>query len=404
MIAVLPVLAAIAAALSVGISLWQHVCALRFRFHRGDPAVPANFRYPSITVLKPLKGCDPELLRSLETWLVQDYPGRVEILFGVASAEDPVHDAVLGLISRHPGCEARLLVCPPDRASNPKVSTLTQLSALAAGEVVVVSDADVRAPSNLLRHIAATLSQDRVGLAHCFYRLANPQGLAMRLESLGVNADFWASAAQARSLGMVDFALGAVMGLRREVLEEIGGFPEIAHFLADDFQLGNLVARTGRRIEFCATPVSCHSRPAAWLDVWRHQLRWTRTVRICKPGPFLLSITGNPTLWPLLWLVTGGRSEAAILLFAGWMSVRVGLAHQRARRLAGDAPGRTDAWLAPVQDLIQAVLWGTAQVGNSVTWQGQKYRVHPGGHMERMDEPDSIPCEVQTLNAPTPDR
>ena len=379
---VISAIAGFAAAQSVVISLWQHVCAARFSLDPASPAPDPGTPAPTFTLLKPLKGMSPEILGSLESWLVQEYPGRVEYLFGVASAEDPAFSAVTELLSRHPGCDARVVVCPPNGASNPKVSTLIQLSALATSEVVLVSDADVRAPRELLRHVAATLRQPGVGLAHCLYRLAKPSGLAMRLESIGVNADFWAQVTQARSLGMVDFALGAVMGLRREVLQEIGGFQRIAHYLADDYQLGNLVSRTGRKIELCQTTVACFSRPSGWAEVWHHQLRWTRTVRICKPGPFLMSITGNSTLWPLLWVLTQRGSPLALGLFITWMLLRVALAHLRVMKLAGGSGERSDAWLAPVQDLFQATPWAAAQVGNHVTWQGRTYRVRSGGRME----------------------
>ncbi len=366
---------------SVGISLWQHVAATRFRFQRGEPELPSGFAFPSITLLKPLKGCDPETRKNLESWFTQDYPGELQILFGVASAKDPAFATVENLLRKYPHRKAELLVCPPCDACNPKVSTLIQLNKHARGNLIVISDADVRAPRPLLRHLTATLSQPGVGLAHCLYQMANPTELAMRMEAMGVNGDFWAQVTQARSLGMIDFALGAVMALRREVLEEIGGFQRIADYLADDYKLGSLVSSTGRRIELCRIVVDCFSPSEGSNEVWRHQLRWTRTIRICKPGPFLLSILGNATLWPLCFLAASVFSSVGCAAFAVWLSIRILLLQSRARRLSGDSSRPTDAWLAPAHDLLQVVLWAAAQFGNRVTWHGKTYGVLAGGKM-----------------------
>ncbi len=184
---------------------------------------------------------------------------------------------------------------------------------------------------------------------------------------------------------MLDFALGAVMALRLETLEAIGGFRQIAHHLADDFQLGNRVSRLGKLIELTPCVVECHGASSNWVEMWRHQLRWTRTVRICKPGPFLLSITGNATLWPLLYTLVHASQPAAWGLFLFWWVIRSLLAGARFRRLSDGSKESSSAWMAPLHDLFQAALWAAAHFGNQVIWQGKVYRVAPGGQMIPLD-------------------
>ncbi len=186
-----PLLSTAAALQSIGISLWQHRLAMQFPLHREPRPLPPDHSWPSLTLLKPLKGCDSETRRNLESWLNQDYPGEVQILFGIASSQDPVFQLASELAASHPTQNIRVVVCPPSEASNPKVSTLMQLQPLVEHTVVVVSDADVRAHPSLLRHLACTLAEPGVGLAHCLYRLANPSTPAMRLEALGVNGHRW---------------------------------------------------------------------------------------------------------------------------------------------------------------------------------------------------------------------
>jgi ceramide glucosyltransferase len=384
-----PWLATAAAAQSIGISLWQHIVAVRFCLDPQESAETINASLPSITVLKPLNGCDGETGANLTSWLTQDYRGPVQVLFGVASSDDPACPAVEKLIAKYSNCNARLVICPPNGASNPKVSTLLRLMPLADNAIIVVADADVRAQNHLLRRLVTTLESPGVGLTHCLFRLANPKGLGMQVEALGVNADFWAQVLQAHSLGMKDFALGQVMALRRELLEEIGGFGRIADFLADDYQLGNLVSRNGRRVELCGVVVDCFGAPASWNKIWTHQLRWARTFRVCKPLPFFLSITGNATLWPVVWTTLQRLNPLAWSSLTLWLIVRSFLAHQRFRQLAGNSSEASHAWLAPVYDVFQAVQWAAAHLGNRVQWQGKTYRLLSDGRMVRVDPQQS---------------
>ncbi|MEI4920759.1 glycosyltransferase, partial [Klebsiella pneumoniae] len=79
----------------------------------------------------------------------------------------------------------------------------------------------------------------------------------------------------------LDFALGAVMATRKRKLEEIGGFAALANCLADDYQLGKRIAGLGLRIVIAPVVVDCWSEPMGWKAVWKHQLRWARTIRVC---------------------------------------------------------------------------------------------------------------------------
>jgi len=47
----------------------------------------------------------------------------------------------------------------------------------------------------------------------------------------------------------------------------------------------------------------CWSAPMGWAAVWKHQLRWARTIRVCQPVPYFFSFLSNASFWPLLWLI-----------------------------------------------------------------------------------------------------
>jgi ceramide glucosyltransferase len=270
----------------------------------------------------------------------------------------------------------------------------------------------------------------QVALVNCFYRLANPTTLAMQWEAVAINADFWSQVLQSCSLKPMDFALGAAMLTRRAELAGIGGFAAIKDCLADDYQLGNRIARnrsgTGvppvcgsqgekraaftshaqqdrrdacptKRIEICPVVVECWDAPAGWAAVWKHQLRWARTIRVCQPGPYFFSILSNPTLWPLLWVaLEPGRPSLFFLGIALATRLVVTLDLQRRLASGGSIVNRKSKivnqmepphvgcygggfWLAPVKDVLQTAIWALAFTGNTVEWRGRRMKLRRDG-------------------------
>jgi len=360
---------------------------------------------PAVTLLKPLKGVDAETWHCLESWLNQDYAGPVETLFGVASEDDPACETARQLIAAHPERDAQRVPCSESLGVNAKVSTLIQLQRRAKYDMIVVSDADVHVPLDFLANVVAPLRDKSVGLVSCFYRLSNPATLAMQFEAIAINADFWSQVLQARSLKPLGFALGAVMATTRRRLESMGGFEVLIEFLADDYHLGNRIARQGGRIVPSPVVVECRESPKSWLEVWRHQLRWARTIRACQPMPYFFSILSNATLWPLLWLVASFPAasqtsytttvgvlttvvaakvdllpKALLFVVAIWLARILGAMCQ-ASKLTRSHSHWVFFWLVPIKDLLAAAVWALSFLGNSVEWRGRRYRVRREGKL-----------------------
>jgi ceramide glucosyltransferase len=367
------------ALLSLGLTLWQWFAGRRFPLHR---RAIASGPAPSITVLKPLKGCDGSTEACLRSWLVQDYGGSMQIIFGVASADDPVCAVVRKLLTEFPQADAELVVCESLSGANLKVAKLMQLERRAKHDVLAISDADVSVPPDLLANAVVPMTGIEIGLVNCFYRLANPTTLGMHWEAVAINADFWSQVLQAQMLKPLDFALGAVMITRRQLLADIGGFAALVDSLADDYLLGNRIARRGHRIALSTVVVECWDPPVNWAQVWKHQLRWARTIRVCQPVPYFFSLLGNATLWPLLWaLAIPGTWSASLLLVC--LGVRVGAALDLKARLEQKRAQFGLCWLVPLKDLLQTCLWGLAFLGNRVEWRGQKLRLRSDGTLVR---------------------
>ena len=364
------------ALLSVVLVIWQWLAARRFPLHRR--VIEPSFA-PPVTLLKPLRGCDETTADSLQSWFNQYYAGPVQILFGVADVNDPVCEIAREVVRKNPGRDVQLVICSESLGANGKISTLIQLERSAKYELLLISDADVRVPPDFLANLIAPLRNNETGLANCFYRLANPATLAMRWEAVAVNADFWSQVLQAASLKRLGFALGAAMLVRRKALTQAGGFRSLADCLADDYQLGHRIAENGYRIALCPVVVECWDAPMNWRKVWRHQLRWARTIRVCQPLPYFFSILSNATVWPLLWLMVSLNLEAIWYPAAACLLLRIAITQNLQHRLTQNRSLVSPFWLVPVKDLLQAVIWLGAFLGNTVEWRGQRMKLRRDG-------------------------
>ncbi len=352
------------------------VCLRRF-FALSPPAAAASG--PGVTVFKPVKGWEPGARECLESFLTQRYR-PYEVLFGVADPEDPALPHLRELAATHPG--VTVVVCPEDRGRNPKVSILQQLAPLARYDLMVIADADVRVGADFLAVAAAALARPGMGLVSCPYRACEPRTLGAALESLTIAGDFIPSVTVARCLQGVDFALGAAMAFTRRAYEAMGGFAPLADHLADDYQLGHRIRRAGFQVDLLPYVVETGAPAMGLKDYVLHQLRWSRTYRVCRPKGYLAYGVTHIMMFALgAWWLSGWAGWGALLVAATLM-LRLGLSWDALRRcLRGRLPGH--AWLlVPVKDLLAVGFWFLSFLGNTVTWRGRRFRLMPDGRLE----------------------
>jgi ceramide glucosyltransferase len=363
--------------------LWQWAVGVRFPLHWRFAETPF---LPGVTLLKPVKGADEHTGACLRSWFQQDYAGQVQILIAAESESDPAFAIAKKLIAEYPKTDAKLVLAANPDAMNGKVAKLCALYGHASHDILVVSDSDVEAPRDLLAHLVQSLADPGVGLASCLYKVSDADTLPMKWEQVGVNVDFWSQVLQSNALQPMRFALGAVMALRREALDRAGGFQPLANHIADDYQLGRRVAQAGYTLVLSPVVVDCRSGRAGWRAIWRHQLRWARTIRVCQPAPYFFSIVSNATLWPLLLLLVDPALETGAFALVCWgVRMLAGLDLKRriewtGGRAAFDWPG------APVillKDILQTAVWLLAFTGNKIEWRGRGMTLRGDGTIVR---------------------
>jgi len=351
--------------------------------------LPEN-QLPPVSVLKPLKGIDPEIWESFSSHCEQDYPDY-QLILGVSDAQDPAAGVVRRLQEKYPQRQIKLVVCDRDLGTNPKVSALAQMLLAARHEVLLVNDSDVRVPPDYLRRVIAPLADDSVGLVTCLYRAVAGHTLGSRLEALSVSTDFVPGVLSARFLEKgLRFGLGSTLAFRRHDLEKIGGFEGMADYLADDYELGRRVAGIGKSVELSELVVDTFLPAYSLRQFFAHQMRWSRTIRDARRWGYmgLLLTFGLP--WALLTLLAARGAAWAWTLFAVTLGARLAVAVGSAAGVLDDPQWRRDVFLLPVRDLIAPVVWAMSFAANRISWRGDSFVLTEGRLMRT-----NIPLEAE---------
>ncbi len=343
------------------------------RWDREQPLGDSSYQ-PPVSILKPVHGRDPGFYACIRSHAAQHYP-EFEILFGVTDRDDPAIADISNLQREFPNLPISVTLVSTT-APNAKAGVLAELARRARHPVLVVNDGDIFVPPGYLQAVVAPLADYGIGLSTCLYR-AHAVSAATRMEALGIATDFVPSVLVARLLGQAEFALGSTMAFRAETLSAIGGFERIFEYLADDYQLGRHIHQLGLHIVFVDTVVETNLGAGSWRDVWQHQLRWARTIRVSRTAGYAGSIITNATLWSLVAMLAGAWWAAIPVL-----ALRIGTGAWIASEVLDDRTVARRAALIPVRDLFGAAVWVAGLFGTKVEWRGLTLYLRSDGRIQ----------------------
>lgn len=133
--------------------------------YRGTKTIPRyNLELEQVTILRPLKGIDPELELCLESSFLQQYPvDKVELIFCVETLSDPAVSVVEALIKKYPKHDAKLLIgdaANPDHyGPNPKINNLAKGFLSAKYDIIWVMDSNVWVSGGALSRSVVALNR-----------------------------------------------------------------------------------------------------------------------------------------------------------------------------------------------------------------------------------------------------
>jgi ceramide glucosyltransferase len=354
------------------------VLASSWEFFRHGPAETTDSKFtPPVSILKPIRGLDPEAYENFASFCEQDYP-NYEILFCVGDSDDPVLPVIKQLARNFPERRVRVLFSSGRPGSNDKVVKLSLLADEAQHEVLVISDSDVRVRPDYLRSVVAPLSDERVGAATCFYVSATETTFAQQLQTIGMISDFYAGILVAWKLDGVKFALGPTIATTRTRLAEFGGYRVLENRPADDLLVGRLIAENGHEVRLLPYTVLAVADYQSMKGLLDKRLRWLVVMRHMRPwGHLGLAFTqGLP--WSLAAIAIHPSAAVATGFLGAYLVLRVAMTWM----IGIWGLRQTKHWkkmaLIPVWDATAFLVWLTSFLRERVRWRDGEFYIRDG--------------------------
>jgi ceramide glucosyltransferase len=355
-----------------------------WRFFRRPPnkGVATPDFTPPASILKPVRGLDPEAYENFASFCRQDYP-EYEVVFCLGNADDPSLPVIEQLQRDFPACAIRILFHSRGSASNDKVAKLHRLVSEARYEYVVINDSDVRVEPDYVRTVIAPLARPTVGAVTCLYVSAEEQNVVDRIQSIGMISDLYAGILVARELDGVKFALGETIVTTRARLAQFGGYRALENRPADDLLVGRLIAEQGCEVELLPYAVLTVADYGSLRDLFFKRLRWMVVMRHMRPWGHLGLLLTQGLLWSIVAVVLHPTLPIALSYLGAYFAFRIamtwmiGIWGLKQRHLWKNMP------LLPVWDGIALVIWVGSFLQNSIRWRGgQQYYIRDGELVE----------------------
>jgi ceramide glucosyltransferase len=337
----------------------------------------SNDFVPPVSILKPVRGLDPEAYENFASFARQDYP-KYEILFCVGDLSDPALPVLQQIEREFPEAQIRIIVGSGREATNDKVAKLARLVDEAAYEYLVINDSDVRVEPQYLRRLVAPLADPSVGAVTCFYVPTKETSWVQNLQDVGMLSDFYPGILVAKQLDGVKFALGPTISTTRGHLKEFGGYASIENKPADDLLVGRLIEEQGYEVILLPYAVSTVPDYQSLSELFFKRLRWLTVMRHMRPWGHLGLIFTLGLPWSVLAVMIEPTAAIAVIYLGGYLLVRslltlvVGSAGLKQRGVWKKLP------LIPVWDAMATLIWLVSFARKSIRWRGQDYLIQNG--------------------------
>jgi len=350
---------------SLGFYVVASLAALRFR-SRAKHAAKSQFT-PRVSVLKPVHGIDFGSEENFRSFCTQNYP-NYEVLFAVNDELDAAVPVIRRLVEEFPEHKIRIVSGAPFLGENRKVNNVAEMVREAHHEIIVITDGDVRVGPDYLRNVVAPFEHSETGVVTSLYRGVEQKSFFAELEALGAATDFAAGVLVAETTEGLSFALGASIVTTKSWIQRIGGLEPIAHLLADDYELGHRIAEVGGEVILSSEVVETMYPAQTWRGFWDHQLRWARTVRLCRPVSYLGLIFTHGLPWAILAAVLAHTATVAAISLLAYLAFRLAVVFLVGRLALEDETVRRRWWLVPIRDALHFAVWLASFLSNRVTW------------------------------------
>jgi ceramide glucosyltransferase len=341
-------------------------------------------KYPSVTVIRPIRGLDIGSRENAEALLDQAYPGELETLFILDTESDPAYPVMVELVrarAASKGRRADVMIAgktPPGRTG--KLNAMMLGEAEAKGELIAFSDSDTRPGPHLLRTLVEELvARPRAGdtFAPIVAQSDSTHAGDVGYELL-VNPWYGASVALAAGeSGELPFIMGQMMVFTRPALASVGGVRCAEGQFVDDMYIGQCIARAGFKNVMVPYPLRVVTGGLGLRQFIRVFRRWMLFSQGGLPPSFvrpnwLRGVLYFTSLGVTAVALARGNWIGAVLpaaaaaLFA-WSQVDLQL------RFGGSRVAARYLWVPFVLPIVAALVALSTKLNRNVDWRGRSY-------------------------------
>ena len=331
-----------------------------------------NTKFPSISILKPLKGIDDGLEDNLRSFFNLDYPDY-EIIFGMETYRDPAFEIVRKLQNEFKAVKSKLVVNDFAIGLNPKVNNMYNMYPSAIGKYIFINDSNTRVEQDFMKKLVSEFDTENVGLVTATIRGVGAKNLISIWENLHLNTFVAPNVFIAKIFANISIVIGKSILIPKRVLDEIGGFTVLKNYLAEDFLLGIKVKEAGYEIKTSVTMVDNVNENISFEKFLNRHSRWAKMRRNIDIKHYLLEWFSNPIFSSLILMAYLHNLDGEII-FASVTLIKMNHDFYIMKLMKSNFKWH-NVFAVPFKDLAIALIWFAPFFSYSVKWRNNKIKI-----------------------------
>ncbi len=337
-----------------------------------------------MSILKPLKGVDPNLEKNLRSFLEIKSAIPFEVLFSIEDPHDPSTPLVLKLMREYPHVRIQLFqeicfISGVDRfGMNPKLRNLAASYEASHYDAVLISDSNVIAPPQYLDEITSHL-RGTTGLVTSIVAGTEPKNFWGFLECMTLNT-FYARFMALSNRYVKPCVMGKSMLFRKSMADRFGGIEVLSHYLAEDYMAGEAMIKLGLKVRTSSIPIPQVVGHQTFKSYFDRHLRWGLIRKRHAPIAFAFEPFTQLTAVTFFACIAQMKFEAILLAIAIYYIfdfIQFARLSKFTLRTFFTFPM---VWC--IRELLALPIWIGIALKNHVLWRGQRFIIDTGGIFE----------------------
>ncbi|CAH3133276.1 ceramide glucosyltransferase-like [Pocillopora verrucosa] len=364
------------------------IATAKIHLHKSTPAVN-NKELPGVSILKPLVGDEPNLIKNLQGFFELNYP-KYEILVCVQDELDPAVKIVRQLMEAYPLVNSRLFTAAKTIGVNPKINNMNQGYKAAKYDLLWICDSNIKVHQGTLQELVSHMGPG-VGMVHQLPFVANCMDFAACVDKVYFGTQHAFVYLLAYCFGLL-CANGMSSLYSKPLLDELGGLEVFSCYIAEDYFMSKAIYKRGMKVVLSSDPAIQNPSTYSLVRFQQRMIRWTRLRLTMEPFPAVFEpFTESPIIGLMsCWAVWHLWEISFILFFVEHLAVSFLLDYILLRYIQGPNNSLPPIWKLFLAWLFREysflIFFLQAACGREIEWRTSHFVLKLGGKAERLQE------------------